>query len=307
MTKFWHKVTFILAALLVVGILIVISGQQNSTNSKPIRVAASLNFYGEAAKEVAGRYGQVTTFINNSAVDPHDYQAGTKQARSVANANVVIVNGLGYDSWLSKMATANDKSDAVINVAADIAHKKNGANEHVWYRPQTMTVLSKRLAIKYAKLDPSHRQYYLQRSRRYQNKLRKISREIDQCKQHINHQNRLVDVTEPVFDYALVNLGYKVNNSHFAKAIEDDNDPSPSDISRMQADIIHHKIAFLVVNTQETNGTIDNMTKLAHRHHLPVMKVTESEPAHKSYIQWMVGQYQELRHIQQLKEESPSH
>lgn len=307
MAKFWHKVLIILTALLVVGILIVISGQHRSSHSKPIRVVSSLNFYGEAAKKVAGKYGQVTTFINNSAVDPHDYQAGTKQARSVAQANVIIANGLGYDSWLNKMATANDKNDEVINVATDIAHKQNGANEHVWYRPQTMKLLTRRLAKRYARLDPTHRQYYLKRAQRYEGQLGRISREIDRCKQHVNSQDRLVDVTEPVFDYALVNLGYKVNNPHFAKAIEDDNDPSPSDISRMQNDIIHHKIAFLVVNTQETNGTINNMTKLARHHHIPLLKVTESEPAHKSYIQWMISQYQELLHIQQSKEESSSH
>lgn len=219
----------------------------------------------------------------------------------------MIVNGLGYDDWLSKIAVANDKQAAVINVAQDIAHKPSGSNEHLWYRQQTMVTLTKQLAKRYGQLDPAHRHYYQKRAQRYQRQLGKISREIKKCKAAVSASQRVVDVTEPVFDYALDDLGYKINNQHFAKAIEDGNDPSPQDISNMQSDIIHHKIAFLVVNTQESNPTINNMARLATKHHVPLLKVTEAEPDHQSYIQWMLRQYRELRQIQRSKEGSSSH
>lgn len=307
MTKFKRLVTAMVVVLVAVGLLIIGSGSHQARNTKPIRVAASLNFYGEAARQVAGQYGQVTTFINNAAVDPHDYQPGTKEARQVSAANVVIVNGLGYDDWLSKIAMADDKEGALINVAASVAHKKAGANEHVWYRPQTMVDLTSKLAHRYSRIDPSHRQYYFRRAHLYQRHLQLISREINACQRRVNHHDNRVDVTEPVFDYALASLGYRVNNPHFAKAVEDGNDPSPKDIRQMQADIIHHRIAFLVVNTQETDGTIDNMVKLAQKHRVPLMKVTEAEPAHQDYVQWMTKQYRELAKIQQSKEELSSH
>lgn len=306
MTKFWRQVFVLLTALIVVGLLIITSGSR-SVNQKPIRVAASLNFYGEAARQVAGKYGDVTTFINNAAVDPHDYQPGTKQARIVNNANVIIVNGLGYDSWLSKIAIANNKNGSVINVAHDVAHKASNSNEHIWYRERTMTDLTTLLAKRYGKLDPAHKQYYERRAEQYQKRLGKISWEITRCKNNVSPSRRTVDVTEPVFDYALNDLGYRVNNAHFAKAIEDNNDPSPKDISKMQNDIIHHKIAFLVVNTQETNTTINNMVNLAKQHDVPLLKVTEAEPAHSNYVQWMLRQYRQLEKIQRSKEGSSSH
>ena len=56
---------------------------------------SSLNFYGEAAQAVAGKYGQTVSVIDNAAVDPHEYQPATVQAEQVAKANVVILNGLG--------------------------------------------------------------------------------------------------------------------------------------------------------------------------------------------------------------------
>ena len=53
-----------------------------------------------------------------------------------------------------------------------------------------------------------------------------------------------VAVSEPVFDYALKEMGYQVANQHFAKAIEDSTDPSPQDIDAMRQLIKKHQIAF---------------------------------------------------------------
>ena len=106
MRRFIRIVVALGAALVVLLGLIVFSGGSVHRSAKPIRVAAGLNFYGEAARAVAGRYGTTTIFIKNAAVDPHDYQPGTEQARQVATSNVIITNGLGYDTWLNKLAVA---------------------------------------------------------------------------------------------------------------------------------------------------------------------------------------------------------
>ena len=99
-------------------------------HAKPIRVVTSLNFYGEAATAVAGKYGQVTAFINSAATDPHEFQPTTAQAKELSQANVVIENGLGYDHWLSDMTKATTTQQTVVNVGQQVAGKKMGANEH---------------------------------------------------------------------------------------------------------------------------------------------------------------------------------
>ena len=110
--------------------------------------------------------------------------------------------------------------------------------------------------------------------------------------------NRLVDVSEPVFDYALENLGYQINDQHFEKAVEDDSDPSPKDIQQIQDDITNHRIAFFVNNSQESGKTVENLVKLAKENNVPVLTVTESEPDGEDYVSWMTKQYQALLKIQ---------
>ncbi|MDD6865791.1 zinc ABC transporter solute-binding protein [Lactobacillus sp. MRS-253-APC-2B] len=299
--RFW-KMTAGLGLLLAVILgLAATDWRPQQKSQRPIRVVTSLNFYGEAAQAVAGKYGQVTSVIDNAAIDPHDYQPSTVQAEQVAKANVVILNGLGYDQWMSDLVKANaDDSQIIVNVGSQVAKRKNGDNEHVWYRPQTMKKLADQLAKKYASIDPKHKQYYYRNAQKYVRSLGVIDQQIEKCR--VLAQKQKVDVSEPVFDYALENLGYQINDRHFEKAIEDGNDPSPQDIQQLQEDIEEHRIAFFVNNKQSDSKTIDNLVALAKKNHVPVLNVTESQPNGKTYRQWMMGQYRQLYQILQRGE-----
>lgn len=299
--RFWKIVAGLSLVLAVIFGLAATDWHPQQKSQRPIKVVASLNFYGEAAQAVAGKYGQTVSVIDNAAVDPHEYQPATVQAEQVAKANVVILNGLGYDQWMNDLVKANQNgSQTVVNVGRQIAGQKNGANEHVWYRPQTMKKLAYYLAKKYAKLDSKHKQYYYRNAKKYVSSLTAIDQQIEKCRQLAQKQK--VDVSEPVFDYALENLGYQINDRHFEKAIEDGNDPSPKDIQQLQQDIQEHRIAFFVNNKQSQSKTIDNLVALAKENHVPVLNVTESQPNGKTYRQWMLGQYRQLYRILQRGE-----
>lgn len=299
MRKYWIGVGGLISLLVVVLLLSLVPFRNRETATKPIRVVTSLNFYGEVANAVAGKYGRVTSVINNASVDPHDYQPSTKQARELNNANVVIQNGLGYDQWLTKLARSQGSSQLVkIDVARQVAGKRSGDNEHVWYQPATMKKLALVLADRYSQLDPAHAKYYHQQARRYLKSLAPLDQEITKVKQGVGDK-RDVAVSEPVFDYALDHLGYRVMDAHFAKAIEDGNDPSPQDVASLQAAIREHRIAFLVENVQSDDKVINNLVKLARQNDVPVLQVTEAKPNGLGYRQWMMKQYQELAKIQQ--------
>ena len=295
--KYWGIGALVVVLAVIVG-LMVTGWSPSKSHQKPIRVVTSLNFYGEVAKAVAGDHGTVTSFINSSAVELHEFQPTTKQAKQVAIANVAIENGLGYDAWMSKMVKADSKNKiTLINVGEQVAKEKDGANEHVWYRPATMSTLATTLAKQFSELDPDHKADYEKNAKAYQAKLQKLDKVIAQAKQNVG-DNRLVDVSEPVFDYALENLGYQINDQHFEKAVEDDSDPSPKDIQQIQDDITNHRIAFFVNNSQESGKTVENLVKLAKENNVPVLNVTESEPDGEDYVSWMTKQYQALLKIQ---------
>ena len=270
--------------------------KQSSSNGSKIQVVASLDFYGEVAKAVGGNKVSVQSIINNPAVDPHDYEPTTKVGKSVASADLVVASGIGYDGWMDKVVKSADKSKNYLRVADDLMNKKEGDNEHIWYDPRTMPKLANTLADKFAKKDPADKATFKANAKKYIASLDDLNTLINKLKSKVNGQ--LVDVSEPVFGYALDYLGYKVNDDHFSKSTEDGTDYSAKDIHGIETDIKEKKIAFFVNNIQASSKTVNQLVKLAEQNNVPVLKVTETLPKGKNYRTWMTSQYQQLEKIQ---------
>ncbi|API71863.1 metal ABC transporter solute-binding protein [Leuconostoc suionicum] len=287
----------VIGVVLALFVFVVANGTVRA-DTKNIQVVSSVDFYGEAAEKVLGQYGTVKSVITNPNVDPHDYEPSAKVATEVSKADLVVYNGIGYDSWMTKLAkNANVKS---VRVGEDILGKKNGDNPHLWYQSQTMPKLANYLADKFSKIDPKHKAAFKANAKKYIASLEPIQTKIKELKK--NSDNKLVDVSEPVFDYALEELGYSENNTHFSKSVEDGTDPSPKDIKAMQDDIKNKKISFFVQNTQATDKTVGQLVKLAKKHNVPVLNVTETMPKGKNYKQWMLSQYKQLEKIQKSEQ-----
>lgn len=269
-----------------------------TTAQKPIHVVASVDFYGEVASAVLGNHGRVTTLIKSPSVDPHDFDPTPRDATTVSHANVVLGNGLGYDTWLDKLVKSSGQRQLkTIHVGEDVRHLKAGVNEHIWYDPQTMPQLATYLAQQFGRQAPQYKADYQRNARRYVRRLAPLQRQITRLKAQSQHQ--AVAVSEPVFDAALSALGYRRISDRFEKAVENGTDPAPRDVHALQTAIKQRKIAFFVNNQQASNKTVAGMVRLAKQSGVPVLNVTETRPKGLTYREWMQRQYRQLARIQQ--------
>ncbi|KRK78865.1 metal ABC transporter solute-binding protein [Companilactobacillus nodensis] len=284
--------------IILLGIILTACGNSNksSANDSKIKIVATTDFYGEVAKAVVGNKGSVESIINKPGVDPHDYEPTTAIAKDVSGADLVIANGLGYDSWMNKLGKRSDSS--FIKVGENILNKKTGANPHLWYNPATMPALANRLAKELSKKQPDNKKYFEANTKKYIASLKPVQNELTELTNKAKATtNKNVYVSEPVFDYAINAMGFKVGNKDFEKAVENGTDPSPTVVKNMRQGILEGKIAFLVYNSQSDSKTVDNMIKLAKENNIPILKVTETLPAGKTYKDWMLSQYQQLNKI----------
>ena len=120
---------------------------KSSGNHEKIQVVATVDFYGEVAKAVGGKQVQVTSIIDNPAIDPHDYEPTTQVGKQVATADLIIANGIGYDGWMDKLIKSENKSKQYLRVADDLMAKHEGDNEHIWYDPRTMPKLANAVLV----------------------------------------------------------------------------------------------------------------------------------------------------------------
>ena len=190
------------------------------------------------------------------------------------------------------------KQAKLIRVGEDVLHRKAGVNEHLWYDAQTMPATANYLAKQLAKQQPQYRAYFKANAKRYIATLKPIQRERAKLQAKAKKmQQRQVLVSEPVFDYALTSLGFKVGNRDFENAVEKGTDPSPQIIHKMQRALKQRQVAFFVNNQQVSDKLVANMVSLAKKNHVPVLSVTETMPAHLTYQQWMLKQYRQLNQL----------
>lgn len=266
--------------------------KEENTQKHQVDIVTSTNIYANIAKNIVGKHGRVEAVINNGDIDPHDFEPTTGSAKKVANANIVIANGLGYDTWMTNLANANDIH--VTKVGEQLMGLKRGDNPHIWYDLDMPEKYVTYLVKKASQIDPKHALYFKNNAKIYLNKIDRIKKLADKTN---GRRVKTVYVSEPVFDYALERCHFKIGNPAFEEAVENETDPNAKVVHKMQVALKHRKIAFFVNNVQASSTTVNNMVALAKRSNIPVLNVRETMPNDVSYYQWMKSNYQKLFEI----------
>ena len=109
------------------------TGDAESTGSgDKLKVVTSTNVYADLASQVAGDAADVEPIISDASKDPHDYEATSNDQLKLSKADVVIVNGGGYDAFMTTLLEAADKDPKVVNgveVSELPGAEENSANE----------------------------------------------------------------------------------------------------------------------------------------------------------------------------------
>ena len=272
---------------------VVLSGcSNNKKESSGIKIVTTTNVYSDIAKNIVGKYGTAIAIIQKSSVDPHDFEPTTADAKNLSSANIVVSNGLGYDEWMNKLASSVDKKPLL--VGEDLMGLKKGDNPHIWHNLSMPTKYVNYLVKRLSKLDKKHAKYFKKNGQEYLakiNNIKKLAQSID------GKNKKPVFVSEPVFDYALQEAGYKIGDKDFEEAVENETDPSPKMVNKMINEIKEKKIAFFVNNTQASSSTVNTFVKLAKKNNIPVLNVRETIPDQITYLKWMQDNYQKLAQI----------
>lgn len=291
------KIIIALSAIVVIVIGVALfRGNSSSSSNQKITIVAPTDFYAEIAKTVVGEHGTATAIIKDANVSPEDYEPTTTVAKKVSGADIVLANGLGYDAWLNKLAKTS-KNTKLIRVGEDVLNKKTGVNPHLWNNPETMSKTANYLATELGKKDPKNRDYYKKNAKKYVASLKPVNDLITKISKKADGQT--VAQTEPVFEYMLDALGYKIMDTDFSEAIEEGNDPSPATLAALKSAITNHKIAFFVNNTQTSSSTVSNLIDLAKKNDIPVVNVTETIPNGENYVSWKLKELKAIEKVTQ--------
>jgi len=272
------------------GLLLVLT--RLALAQSPPRIVAAENFYGDLARQLAGPTADISSIMSNPDQDPHLFEASPSVARELSGAAIVVMNGADYDPWMDKLLASAKSAMRRTIVVADLIGKKPGDNPHLWYDTATISATARALAAALIAADPARKAEYEGRLAAVTESLKPVEARVAGLRARF--AGTPVTATEPVFGYMATALALVMRNERFQLAVMNDTEPGASDVAAFETDLRRHRVRVLLYNAQATDSAAQRLLRIARQAGIPVVGVTETEPAGKTYQQWMIDQLDAL-------------
>ena len=270
-----------------------------------LTIVSSTNVWGDVASSVGGDLVQVVSIIDSFSQDPHSYEASARDQLAVNDADVVVANGGGYDSFIDTLAEAAGNSNVIYaylpeegkeedhaaeedHATEEVGHDHDHAhgNEHVWYDFHVVEDFATRLAEQLKTLDPDNAAQYTANLEEFLVGIESLEERAAAVASSVSGAK--VISSEPVADYMLAELGLtNITPESFSQAIEEELDVSPADLLEIQNLISTNSVELFVVNIQTGSVQIDALVELAEANGVAVIQVSELLPEGLGYLAWM--------------------
>ena len=272
--------------------LLALLAVSTAASAQPLSLVAAEDFYADVAQQIAGPGWTVSSILSNPDQDPHLFEASPSVARALSSAAIVVSNGLGYDPWIDKLLRASPRPGRQAIVVADLLHRSAGSNPHLWYDPACMPAYARAVAERFGTRDPAHKADYDARLAAYLGTLQPLQARVAALS--AKFKGVPVTATEPVFGLMAAALGLTMRNERFQLAVMNDTEPSASDVAAIEGDLMQHRVRVLFYNSQATDTAAKRLLGVARAAHVPVVGVSETEPAGQTYANWMLSQLDAL-------------
>ncbi len=252
-----------------------------------IQIVAAENFWGSLISQLGGTKVNVTSIVSDPNADPHEYEANPADAIAIANAQFVIINGAGYDTWASLLIGAsNAKNQVVLNVQ-ELINQTIDANPHFWYSPYYVNDTVAEMYQILCSIQPSSTSYFTQQYTALKASLGVYNERIDEIK--ADFAGTPVASTESIFVYLANATGLDlVSPPAFMEAVAEGNDPPAQSVVQFDNLITNGSIQMLVYNEQTVTPLTSSIKALAAQYDIPIVGVTETiQPPDVSFQTWM--------------------
>ena len=267
-----------------------------ASSATVINAIGAENEYANVLGQIGGRYVHVSSILNNPATDPHTYESSPSVAQEVTAAQLIVQNGVGYDTFMNKIEAASPSAQRKLIVVQHVLGLPDSTpNPHLWYDPKTMPAVAKAMAASLSALQPAHKAYFQANLTAFDASLAPWLNAIAQFK--AKYPGTQAATTEPVADYLLQAMGI-TNLTPFAFQADIMNgvDPSPQDISLENGFFTHHKVKVFAYNQQVTSALTSSIRQTAQQAGVPVVGVYETMPTPGyRYQSWMVAEVQAIQ------------
>jgi zinc/manganese transport system substrate-binding protein len=258
---------------------------------KVVNAIGAENEYANVLGQIGGRYVHVSSILNNPNTDPHTFESSPSVAREVSAAQLIVQNGVGYDTFMNKIESASPNAHRKVIVAQNVLGLPTDTpNPHLWYDPKTMPTVAAVMASDLSALQPAHAAYFQSNLAKFNASLTPLHDAIAAFK--ATHAGTTAATTEPVADYLLTAMGIdNLTPFTFQADIMNGVDPAPQDITLENGFFTKHSVKVFCYNQQVVDALTTSIRQTALHAGVPVVGVYETMPTPGYDFQtWMLAE-----------------
>jgi zinc/manganese transport system substrate-binding protein len=167
-----------------------------------LNVVASFSILGDFARNVGNDRVSVTTLVGPNG-DVHVYTPAPADAQKIADAKVVVINGLGLEGWLPRLVQSSGGKATIVTATANITPRKLGADAdpHAWQSVANARIYVANIRDAFAAAEPAGAEAYRANAEAYLAKLDALDREVREAIAQIPASHRKVISTHNAFGY----------------------------------------------------------------------------------------------------------
>ncbi len=263
----------------------------NAAGADSLKVVTSTQVWADVAEAVAPDV-DIEAIITGGDIDPHSFEPSATDMAKVSEADIIIVGGGGYDSWLygtledddriihALDLSEHDHSEHEAEEAHDHDHEEEGHdhdvdNEHVWYSTEYVSEVAEEFAEKVTELDPEA-----------QADATAVTTKMDELHNQIHDLPAVrIAQTEPIADHILSHSDMVESTPEGYRATTlSESEPTAADVAAFQDAINNGDIDVLIYNPQSASTVATSLKDLAEEKGIPVVEIYETPQNTENFL-----------------------
>ena len=208
--------------------------------SERLNVVASFSILGDFVRNVGGDRVSVTTLVGPDS-DAHVYTPTPADAKKIADARLIFVNGLGFEGWLPRLVQSAGSKAKIVTASNGISPLRLGssADPHAWQSVNNAKVYIANISLALSAADPASAEQFMKNTQAYIEQLDALDREVRDAIARLPEGRRKVISTHNAFGYFAASYGIEFIAP---LGVSTESEPSARDIAKIITQIKAAKI-----------------------------------------------------------------
>jgi len=229
----------LLTAILLLGLSIA-----PSAAAEKLKAVASFSILADLVKEVGGNHVDVTAIVGPDG-DAHVFQPSPQDAKAVADANIVVINGLGLEGWMARLIQSSGTKAPVVVASKGVrplqgeGEDKGKADPHAWQSIANAKIYVGNIRDGLISADPADKADYEANAKAYLGKLDQLEAQVKAAIASIPPKNRKIITTHDAFGY----FGRAYGMAFIApQGVSTETEPSAKDVAKIIRQITAQRV-----------------------------------------------------------------